>query len=464
MSYFKAIVQDVRPDPLNTFEYVTIAAGATYNSAGTGSSTLGVNAIQIAAKSTQPLIIYVDQGDEDDEFIITDEYEYNPTKPFGITVQAISAYVRVRVKNVGDAEDDAVDVDTVLCPIVEALPRSLDRHGNLKVGITHFEDAWGNNVKVTPVGALQTVTPFKVVGVPFGAGSDASFWTLAAGGTAATSAIAASICLLTGGTASGGYSTVNSVRAARFVLGAPNVFRAIIRVPTVVVAATVRRWGAYSGAGGPPPVPVDGFFFQLSAAGVLSVNCFSGGAASYASVASGSFNGDVTHYTVDQNQHVYEIIYYLGKVSFFIDDILIHSVRATTAILSGTFTLPCRAAVVNTGVSGGGTLEVWVMTLIKLGTERTAPLTKYYHGVTANTVVKAGAGTLRGIAINGWDDTTIITLYDSLTTTNILAILNPNSGVQGALIPFYIPYEIDFYTGLAITIASAATDVTVVVE
>ena len=60
MSYFPAISQNVTVDTVNSYAG-TILNTVTWNSSGVGSTTLGVNAIQVVVKSDQNLTVYVDQ-------------------------------------------------------------------------------------------------------------------------------------------------------------------------------------------------------------------------------------------------------------------------------------------------------------------------------------------------------------------------------------------------------------------
>ena len=126
MSYFPSISQNVTVDATNSETSFSLASAAIWHTGGLGGPTSGVNAIQIVVTSTRNLEIYVDQGLSTSSFQITDIYNYLTTKQFGITVQAVSAFVRVRAKNVSDASA-TVTITTVLCPIVEALPRSLEQ-------------------------------------------------------------------------------------------------------------------------------------------------------------------------------------------------------------------------------------------------------------------------------------------------------------------------------------------------
>ena len=64
-----------------------------------------------------------------------------------------------------------------MCPIVEALPRSLSEEGNLKVGVYEIEDKVGNKVGITPTHELRVATHIRLVGSNFGTVFDTNFWT-----------------------------------------------------------------------------------------------------------------------------------------------------------------------------------------------------------------------------------------------------------------------------------------------
>jgi hypothetical protein len=67
---------------------------------------------------------------------IQDTYSYNAlVNNAGFTTQAVSSYLRVRVKNTSIVNQTYLRLQTALCPIVEAVPRSLSTEGNLKIGV-----------------------------------------------------------------------------------------------------------------------------------------------------------------------------------------------------------------------------------------------------------------------------------------------------------------------------------------
>ena len=129
MSYFKSIIQDVKADPNNVSETNLEGWGQFI---GTGSTTLGVVGLQVSLKTDRDCRVFVDQSPDNINWDIVDEFNYSTYDSFGITVQAVNSYVRVRVNNLENYTTSFFRLQTALCPIVEALPRSLDKDGNLK--------------------------------------------------------------------------------------------------------------------------------------------------------------------------------------------------------------------------------------------------------------------------------------------------------------------------------------------
>jgi len=468
MSYFPSISQNVTVDTANSVSAQTIAAGATWNTGGTGTSTLGVAGIQVVVKAVQNLTIYIEQGSTSSTFVITDQYNYNAIKGnFGITVQAVAAFVRVRVKNISLTDDTDVNVFTCLCPIVEAIPRALDENGYFKTAIYELNDEYGNKGIFSPVGALDVNQPYRLIGNSFKTSIDTTFWNATNNGTSSLAVVGSGsggtngMASLASGTVNSGYGMFRTVRFARFLIGNPNKCRLLVRVPALTKAGCTRNWGAFttSGSGATPPSPVDGFFFSLSPADILSVNCYNGGSASYTSVPSGSFNGSVSQFVMDTNVHVYNITYYLGKIQFFIDEILIHTFTATTVLPASTFTLPVTCNTVNSGAgTTSGTLELWTGSIHRLGREISAPIWKNQVGAVTAAIAKSSAGVLRSLSINSETNGTV-TLYDALSATNPIMAMTTN-GVA----PVTLNYNLDFYTGLTYTTSAAGHNITLVFE
>lgn len=328
---------------------------------------------------------------------------------------------------------------------------------------TALFDSHGQNGQISQVHDLKVTEPFRLVGIPFeGTTVDANFWVVSTTGTASSGTQSAGKMSLASGTANSGYAQVQSVRKARFVFANPHISRQAIRVTSAVVALNTRRWGAYTTT--TAPTPTDGFYFELSAAGALSVNAANGG--SVTSVASGNFNGEGgATYTVDTNVHAYEIHYYVMGVEFWIDDVKIHTMVPTTTNLTGSYHLNSTAATVN-GAAGttSGTVEVWACSIARQGREFTLP-TSYAHanGQTAGVVLKRSAGVLHGISIGQATNNAVITLYDSTAASGtVLGVwVVPNNSI----IPVNMTgLNIPFHTGLTLTVTVQNAGITVMYE
>ncbi len=324
-------------------------------------------------------------------------------------------------------------------------------------------DIHGAAGEFSQVRDFRVAEPYRLVGIPFeGTTIDTSFWTSAVSGAGAANTQVSGMITTASGTANSGYAQMQSVRKARFVFGQPHIVRQIIRIPTVVVALNTRRWGSYVVTSA--PTPSDGFWFELSAAGALSVNAVNGGGAP-TSVASGTFNGEAgTSYTVDTNAHAYEIHYYVFGVEFYIDNVKIHTITPTTANLSGLYSLNDTWASVNSA-SGttSGTMEMWSTSITRVGREYTNPIAYCFaNGQVAAQVLKRSAGIVRGVSIGQATNNAQIALYDAVTATNAIATwVVPNNSI----IPVNMTgLDIPFYTGLTLAVSVQNAGLTVIYE
>jgi hypothetical protein len=396
---------------------------------------------------------------------VHDVTNYNPiTDNFGQTFQAVGLFYRVRLKNVSPTTATTyLRMSIALCPIVEALPRALSDAGNLKTAVYEIADGFGNTVGISPHHTLRTSSTFKLVGSKFGNSVDTNFWTLTSNGTASANAVSNGINTLSSGTANAGYAQTQSVRLARYSGGIPNLYRAQHRMPTVAAALNTRRFGAFTVA---TRVPQDGFYFEVSPAGVLSVNYVRD--ASVQSVSSGNFNGSSNFFTLDTNGHVYEIVYAFSQVDFIIDGKMVHIFTPTTSPLTSDMDLPITTQSIN-GASGttSGVLENWFCGINRMGEEAAAPKWVHVVGATGGgtlTQLKTGAGRLRSININTLEDGAAIRIYDATSATNAIGLITIASGNQGAKLPVNMTYNLDFYTGLYAVVIGATTDVTFIYE
>lgn len=314
----------------------------------------------------------------------------------------------------------------------------LDKMGNFPI-----YDAAGQ----TPVSDM-----WRLCGATFGSAIDTNFWTATTSGAGSSASVSAGKASCVSGTANSGYGQILSSVNSRFIFGHPQRFRGIFRLTATSVANNTRRWGAFSVS---TNTPQNGVYFEVSAAGALSVNCVSGGSVS--TVASGAFNGSVASYTMDTNAHAYEIFYFTASAKFVIDGVLIHTFVPTTAVLYQDLNAPISFASINSaGGTTSGTLECWNATILRLGLDVTVGQFRSIAGAQTVTM-KTGPGTLQKIVINA-NAGSSITVYDNTA----------GSGTQiAAIVPNQIctlDYDAPFTTGLTIVSVGAGCAFTVVYE
>src|SRR5208282_2877558 len=293
--------------------------------------------------------------------------------------------------------------------------------------------------QVDAVHRMLVDEPYRLAGPAFiGTNTDTNFWSVAnsgAGSGADVGTTTTSIASLVSGTANSGYGKITSLPFSRFVPGSPNHFKAYMRLTATAVANTTRAWGCVTLS---TVAPQDGFFFAVSGAGVLSVNGYAGGSPTF-SVASGSFNGNVTSIALDANLHIYEISYSTSFVYFFVDAVLIHLAQATTVLLANTLNLPINAWSANSASgTATATLQAWNMSTYRYGNNKTAPRGQYFSAATAGTVLKYGAGELHTLVIANTPSSGQVTLYDNTTVTG--TPIFDTGGMSSTTTPFYLDF------------------------
>ena len=179
---------------------------------------------------------------------ISDDYEYYASlSNFGITIQAINSYYRVRVTNTSTVNMTFLRFQSVLTPIVEAVPRTLNDNGYLQVAIQGIKDEYGFEVENTPMGEMRTAQPVRIVGATYeGNTIDPDFLTTGASGTGAA-VTQANQLIITSGTANGATAFAYSKRRGRYVGGTANRYRSVRRTEAGT-ANNNRRWGLGMGA------------------------------------------------------------------------------------------------------------------------------------------------------------------------------------------------------------------------
>jgi hypothetical protein len=324
-------------------------------------------------------------------------------------------------------------------------------------------DQYGFHITSDPQGKLCVEMPIRLVGTSFGSVTDPNFWTVAKSGTGAVAdggVTTANWATLTSGTSNNGYGSITTVRKSWFIPANPIKLHAYARLTTLAVTGTTRAWGAMSISGN-PPVPQDGFYFSVNASGTLSVNSANSGVVT--SVASGSFNGQVSSVTLDTNQHHYDIMFGAFGAYFFVDGVMIHNMAQTTSPLTSTFILPASAYAENSA-SGttSATLQLAMLGTERLGRHETMPTSAYFAATTTGTVLKYGAGQVHRLLVGAPGSSTTITIYDN-TSASGTVLWSGTFPSGGSPIPLFLEMEFPFYTGLTIVITTNVA-VTIVYE
>jgi hypothetical protein len=448
-----AVIQQVAVDPNNS-STANIAGSGTF--VGVSQSTLGVNSVQVNLYATQNCYVYIDQSTDGVNWDIVDMFNYYYSLGGNSwTIQATASYYRIRVVNRGTSVA-TVRLQTCLCPIVECLPRSLSSNGDLKVEINQILDAYGFELENTPNGELRTITPYRLVGAAFiGTTLDSNYWTSSLG-TGGTAAVGNAQCILsTGSGIANNTTSVTSVRSGRYVGGSAHRFRGVIRLPDTGTANNTRRWGAFT--------TTDGAFFEISGT-TAKVVTRKGGVDT--AVLNGSLNGTKvgSFLTVDTNVHTWEIYWNNSTVFFAVDNILLHTFRATLTTWSDTMTLPARIENFNTGDSSTDVaINIRNAIISRLGNPLTQPISKYQSGQVAALVLKYGAGNFHGLAVSGVTNNAVITIFDN--TAALGTILWSSGAMTANTVPFSIDLKgIPFSIGLTLAITAANANATIIYE
>lgn len=463
MSYFSKFQQDIKVSTLNS-SIINIGAGATYS--GVADSTLNVAGIQVSLFCDQNCTVYIDQASDIipvSHWDISDEYTYYANSSFGITAQCVSSYARIRIKNKNTTTPTSTfRLQTVLCPIVEAVPRSLDEFGNLKTSIYGMTDLYGFTTENTPNGEIRAIEPIRIVGATFeGTIVDPNFWTSTVTNNGTINQANAQIVLSTNTTANG-TATLNSVRRARYVANCAMLFRTQV-ILSSAVTNNKKRWGI--GWGSSMPTITDGAYFQINGT-TFSVVLLKGGIEN--KIDSGSFNGKIgLTFDPDAINNTYEIYWNNANVWFVIGDLILHHHSATLTTWASTMSPYIFMDNVNSnGSTTNNTLTCRVAAIRRLGSLITQPTSKYQSGTTTGVICKYGAGNLNRLIVSSATSGSILTIYDGTTTGGTVIhsfiVSFGNQGGQGI-------YSVDmgglpFFNGLFFTITTQPMNVSLIYE
>lgn len=460
-----SVNQDVIADPNNS-STTNLSSANTYAFTGAATSTLGVAGIQVSLKADQNCTVYVEQSPDTTptgpHWDISDVYNYYASiNNFGITVQAINSYVRVRVTT-ASLETTYFRLQTALCPVVEALPRTLDEDGYLKVGIKSTVDGYGFGVENTPTGEVRSVIPTRLVGAQFeGTSVDALFWgnAVANGGTVTQGN--AQLRLRTNTTANGS-ATAYSVRRARYVSASGQVYRAVIQLDAGS-ANNKRRWGVAWGA--TMPTISDGAYFQLDGT-EFSVNTMKSYTGSTGITKVTSFNGTLgATYSPGTTVATYEIYWTNSKVWFVVGNKVLHTVSALSSTWADTMNHHIFMDNVNSSNAVADvSLYCRVASIRRLGPMLTQPASYYFApGQTAGLNLKLGPGNLHSIILTSVVNNAAITLADS-TSAGTPIIFSHTAGASSTGISTIDFKGIPFFTGLRLIVAAQNAGLTIIYE
>lgn len=311
-----------------------------------------------------------------------------------------------------------------------------------------MQDQYGFVVENTPFDEMRVVEPFRLNGTTFeGTNIDPNFWTSFASGVDASITQTNGSIILVSGTDSSGTTYIETVRKARYSAAASNRFRSQVICSDLGTGSNVRRWGCFDSS--------NGAFFELDSSSLKIVTRKIG---IDTSVGSESWNVNTSVPTLT-DINTYEI-YITNKSAYFvINGSMKHRVTSSSA-WSASKNLHCRAENINVGATTSQSLEILVMSIVRLGKGNTETTYKYISSATT-TVLKYSQGKIHKV-IHGGSAANVITLVDNFTgTTPVIAVINGQNNVPSS---FDFGNEgVPFFRGLSV-ITSASGNVTIIYE
>jgi len=157
------MTQDVKEDTGNS-SVLNLDAANSYTFTGVGKTTLGVAGLQFNLKTDQNATIYIEQSDDNTNWDISDHFDYLYSKGgMGATVQAVTAYWRIRVVLTGTTDTTYFRLAGVLQRIIVS-----DNVG----GVIIYDNTAASGTIITDLDTAQGSNPLGGVeyGVPFSNG------------------------------------------------------------------------------------------------------------------------------------------------------------------------------------------------------------------------------------------------------------------------------------------------------
>jgi hypothetical protein len=352
------IVQNVIASEYNN-STANLAGAATFT--GTGETTLGVAGIQVNFFADQICRIQVQQSMDNltGHWDISDEFANVPNVGIGRTFQATASYFRIIVTNATGITTTVLRLQTALCPIVEALPRTLTNDGNLKVAIE----------------ASTVITRDYLINTQFfGSYLDEYNWykTSSLGGAVTPSNTY--VELLTGTNAAATTYLYSKTKITPSIL--PRIgFETTLSFNQPTLASNTRRWGLIAGTSG----ETDGACFELKD-GVLYSTVIANSSATRISVD--GFK------PTDALSHKYILEVSGSEIKWKIDNTIVYSLSGSSIPEFYNRNFSSHISNVNTGTTTTSYLRVTATT--------------FYDSINSGVHIKNGDGNNADVSIDGF--------------------------------------------------------------
>ena len=326
---------------------------------------------------------------------------------------------------------------------------------------TQIRDQFGYTGDATPNSEILVANKIRLVGTIFnGSTFDTNFWVKGSlvNGTVAQTG---SEMIITSGAAAADYAGFYSVRRANWITGTTNKFRCQMRLQEAADADLVRRWGVGYAATLTATAMTDGAWFQLDGTALSVVTAANDSTPTDTTVDTAHFNGTYVAPTWTNN-NTFEILYTLGKVYFLINNVIIHTVTASTTHWTYNTTNFYIFADANT-IGDGSTAKTMTFRMInisRLGSIVTKPTYRRISGVAATYVLKYGGGVLHRIIFNNTTGTSL-TVYDDSAATGgkEVALITTTTTCVGSW-----DYSLPFFNGLTVKTIGDNLDATIIYE